>query len=191
MTHDNLLNRRIFSLRTGSLIAGLGLAGTAQGAPAGAPVQTGAGNGITHSSAEIHQDVVFAAAAARVYAALTTAAQFDRAVQLSAAMNSDMKKMLGTAPTQIDAQPGGAFTLFGGYVTGRNLELVPNTRLVQAWRAGSWAPGAYSIAKFVLLENGSGTRLIFDHAGFPDGEEEHLAAGWHGNYWQPLAAYLG
>jgi activator of HSP90 ATPase len=43
---------------------------------------------------------------------------------------------------------GGTFTLFGGYVTGRNLEMLPDERLVQAWRAGSWKPGAFSIAAF-------------------------------------------
>jgi activator of HSP90 ATPase len=146
---------------------------------------------ITHSSAEIHQEVAFAASVARVYQGLTVAEQFDKVVQLGAAMNSDMKRMLGAAPTQIDANPGGAYILFGGYVTGRNLDMIPNSRLVQAWRAGSWAPGSYSIAKFVLAENGAGTKLIFDHTGFPEGEEEHLAEGWHANYWKPLAKYLG
>jgi activator of HSP90 ATPase len=50
---------------------------------------------------------------------------------------------------------GGAFTLFGGYITGRHVELVPNDRIVQAWRTGGWAPGVYSIAKFELVEQGS------------------------------------
>ena len=64
--------------------------------------------------------------------------------------------MLGTAPTQIDARPGGAITLFGGYITGFNLELVSDTRLVQAWRSGAWKPGEYSIARFVLEPQGGG-----------------------------------
>ena len=85
---------------------------------------------------------------------------------------------------------GGAFSLFGGYVTGRQLELMPDERIVQAWRAGSWGPGLYSIARFELKEEGSGTKIIFDHRGFPDGTAQHLAEGWHGNYWEPLAKYL-
>jgi activator of HSP90 ATPase len=105
-------------------------------------------------------------------------------------MNLDMKRMLGAAPTQIDARPGGAFALFGGYITGFNLELVPDARLVQAWRSGGWKPGEYSIATFVLEPRGASTRLVFDHAGFPGDDTAHLAEGWRGNYWTPLAKVL-
>jgi Activator of Hsp90 ATPase homolog 1-like protein len=34
------------------------------------------------------------------------------------------------------------------------------------------------IAKFELVEQGSGTRVVFDHTGFPKGQTDHLAAGW-------------
>ena len=75
-------------------------------------------------------------------------------------------------PAEISREVGGAFTLFGGYITGRHIELVPNERIVQAWRAGGWDPGIYSIARFELVEQGSGTKIVFDHTGFPKGEAE-------------------
>jgi activator of HSP90 ATPase len=178
-------SRRDFALRGASLMAGA-VAG-ASGAM-GSPVNVG--GEISRSNAAIHQEVVFAASAERVYQVLTVAEQFDKVVQLSAAMNSGMKKMLGTAPTQIDAVAGGGFSLFGGYVTGRNLELVQNARIVQAWRAGSWDPGDYSIARFVLSQTGSNTKLVFDHTGFPNDAAEHLAEGWHVNYWEPMTKFL-
>ena len=146
---------------------------------------------VSHSAESIHQETVFNASPKRVYDALTRTQQFDRVVKLSAAMNSGMKQKLGAAPTTISPVAGGAFSLFGGYVTGRQIELVPNHRIVQAWRAGSWAPGIYSIARFELAPQGSGTKLIFDHTGFPPGEAQHLAEGWKGNYWEPLAKLLG
>jgi len=67
---------------------------------------------------------------------------------------------------------------------------VPSQRIVQAWRETSWKPGVYSIVKFELAEQGSGTRLIFDHTGFPSGAGDHLAAGWKSHYWDPLEALL-
>ena len=60
---------------------------------------------------------------------------------------------------------------------GRHVELVPNERIVQAWRVVTWDPGVYSIAKFELKEQGSETRLVFDHTGFPNAKAEHLSAG--------------
>jgi activator of HSP90 ATPase len=136
----------------------------------------------------IHQEPVFKASRKRVYETLTDAKQFEKVVQLSAAMKTGMPP--GAKPTEISREVGGAFSLFGGYITGRHIELVPNERIVQAWRTGGWAPGVYSIAKFELVEQGSGTKIVFDHTGFPKGEAEHLALGWKGNYWEPLEKLL-
>src|SRR5712692_7579262 len=149
----------------------------------------GAEEEISRTAESIHQEPVFKASRKRVFEALTDTKQFDKVVQLSAAMKSGMPA--GAAPTQISHEVGGAFSLFGGYVTGRHIELVPNERIVQAWRAGSWDPGVYSIAKFQLVEQGSGTKIVFDHGGFPKGKGEHLAAGWKMNYWEPLEKFLG
>jgi activator of HSP90 ATPase len=180
--------RRDVCIAAGSVVAALGATTTTLAATNNEQPRTD--GEISHASAAIHQEVSFAASPARVYHALTDAKKFDEVVRLSAAMNSGMTTMLGTAPTQIDAQPGGAFSLFGGYVTGRTLELAVNTRIVQAWRAGSWDAGMFSIAHFVLMAEGKGTRLVFDHTGFPDAAAAHLAEGWHINYWEPLAKAL-
>ena len=86
---------------------------------------------------------------------------------------------------------GGPFTLFGGHISGRQVELVPNQRIVEVWRAGSWDPGSYSIARFELSAQGAdSTRLVIDHTGFPEGQAAHLAEGWRTNCWEPLAKYL-
>jgi activator of HSP90 ATPase len=151
--------------------------------------RTSAEEEISHAEESIHQEPVFKAPRKRVYEALLDTKQFDKVVHLSAAMQSGMS--LGNAPTQISSSVGGTFSLFGGHIIGRHVELVPSQRIVQAWRVVDWAPGIYSIAKFELVEEGSGTKIVFDHAAFPKGLGEHLAAGWKGNYWEPLQKYLG
>ena len=143
---------------------------------------------ISRTAESIHQEAVFKASRNRVYEALTDAKQFDKVIQLSGVMQS---MHLGDKPTEISREVGGAFTLFGGDITGRHVELVPNERIVQAWRTGRWAPGIYSIAKFELADQGSGTRIVFDHTGFPKGEAEVLASGWKAHYWEPLQKFLG
>ena len=143
---------------------------------------------ISRTAESIHQEAVFKASRKRVYEALTETKQFDKVIELSGVMKSLPPGF--TKPTEISREVGGAFALFGGYITGRQIELVPNERIVQAWRVGSWDPGVYSIAKFELAEQGSGTKIVFDHTGFPKGWGEHLAAGWKANYWEPLAKFL-
>jgi len=125
----------------------------------------------------IHQEVTFKASPERVYAALTDAKHFSA--------------FTGGAPAEISRDAGGAFSCFGGMITGRNLELLPNRRLIQAWRAGNWGEGVYSVVRFELEAKGSETRLVFDHTGFPEEQRTHLEGGWQAMYWEPLRKYLG
>ena len=124
----------------------------------------------------IHQEVTIPASAKKVYDALTNAKTFSA--------------LSGGAPAEIDATAGGSFSLFGGQIGGRNIELVPGKRVVQAWRAGNWAEGVYSVARFELTEEGGATRIVFDQAGFPDAARPQLEGGWAKMYWEPLTSYL-
>jgi len=146
------------------------------------------GGEISHTAEAIHQEVTFNAKPDRVYNALTDAASFQKLESFSDAMHS---LDIAAHPAKISDEPGGAFSLFGDYVTGRQIELIRNQRIVQAWRSASWDSGAYSIARFELTPVDAGTKLIFDHTGFPAGTAEHLVRGWYSNYWDPLRKLLG
>src|SRR5271167_950169 len=110
---------------------------------------TRAVDGISRSAEAIHQEPVFAASRKRLYDALTDAAQFEQVVQLSGVMNGAKSAV----PTAISTAEGGAFALFGGYINGRQVELQPGQLIVQAWRAESWGPGLYSVARFQLVDH--------------------------------------
>jgi uncharacterized protein YndB with AHSA1/START domain len=148
-------------------------------------------DGLSHSAEAIHQEPVFRARRQVVYRALTEAKEFDQIVQLSGVTQS---MGAGAKPVELRPEPGSAFTLFGGYVVGRQIELVPDTRIVQAWRSQSWKPGEYSIVSFSLVDEASnpemGTKIVFDQRGFPAGTGEHLATGWKAHYWESLAKLL-
>ena len=123
----------------------------------------------------IHQEVDFPAAPARIYEALLDAKQFSAFTGGSA---------------EIEAQLGGSLKLFGGHIEGRNIELVPNQRIVQAWREASWSPGYYSLVKFELVSRSPGTHLVFDQTGIAEEDWGHLNEGWPVRYWEPLRKYL-
>ncbi len=143
---------------------------------------------ISHTAESIHQEPLINASRKRVYEALTRAAEFNEITKIAAA--GDKAIALEKSPTVLSPDVGGAFSLFGGIIVGRQIELVPNTRIVEAWRVSYWDPGAYSIARFELIEQGNGTRIVFDHTGFPKGAAETLASGWKAHYWEPLAKFL-
>jgi uncharacterized protein YndB with AHSA1/START domain len=179
-TRNNSLTRR-----QTIAAAAIALGGFALGSRA---IWAQGGGEICNTSESIHQEVEFHASRKRVYEALTDAKQFERVVQLSDAAKTMMKP--GAPATQISPEVGGTFLTFGGLIVGRQLELVPNERIVQAWRPAYWEPGLFSMVRFQLKDAGTGTRLVLDHRGFPDGDSKSLLDGWGKNYWQPLAKYL-
>ena len=138
---------------------------------------------VNRGAETIHQEILIAAPPARVYAALTDAAEFTRMTTLSMVKHAP--------PATIGRAAGEAFSLFGGQIVGRHIELVPGRLIVQAWRDADWPKGIYSIARFELKDGGNGhTSIVFDHTGFPAGEGAHLAEGWQTNYWRPMKALL-
>ena len=127
----------------------------------------------------IHYEIDFKPSPQRLYEAILDQKQFTA---------------FSGMPATIDRTPGGAFSMFGGLIVGRNIELLPdqrpNPRIVQAWRPASWDPGIYSIVHFEFKPRGAETTLIFDHTAFPAGKYDALDWGWHNHYWDPLKKFL-
>lgn len=126
-------------------------------------------------SSVIHQEVSLSASPDRVFRAF---------------MDSGEHSAFTGGPATLSAEAGGAFSAHGGAVQGRNVELVPGRRIVQAWRIADWAEGVYSILRLELQPEGDGTRLVMDHEGVPAEKREAITAGWQMRYWEPLARHL-
>jgi len=108
-----------------------------------------------------------------------------------ALLNSETFATITGAPAEIATDEGGKFSCFGGQITGRQVELQPDRRIVQAWRAGPWDESVYSIVTFEIQSTSSeSTTIELTHSGFPDGAEEHLQAGWEKMYWEPMQKHF-
>lgn len=96
------------------------------------------------------------------------------------------------ARAQIEGKPCGEFSLYGGEITGKTLELEPHRLIVQAWRAGNWPRGHYSQVTFLLepLDNGRQTQLSLTQTGVPAEKFEDINQGWKKYYWSKMAAYF-
>jgi activator of HSP90 ATPase len=123
----------------------------------------------------LHQEVDLKATSHRIYEILLDSKWFT--------------EFSGEAAT-ISPEVGGAFSMFGARIVGRNIELVPDQRIVQAWRPAYWEPGLYSLVKFELKTKGSLAHVVLDHTGFPAGHFASLSSGWKEHYWDRLTKYL-
>jgi len=124
----------------------------------------------------IHQEITVPASPAAVFEVLTSSDKF--------------AAMTGGRGADISSEEGGAFSMFGGDIKGRNVELVPGERVVQAWRSQAWPEGVYSMVSFALSKNGDGTRVVFDQSGYPEEAHDMLEGGWQMMYWGPMSEML-
>ena len=131
----------------------------------------------------IHQEIDFKQTPQQLYQTLLSSKAFSDCIAKSF-------HGFSTTSAKIDSTVGGTFSVFDGHIIGRILELVPDERIVEAWRVVDWPAGIYSITKFEFKQQDSGTHLIFEHVGFPQGLKEHLSIGWQQHYWDALNNYF-
>jgi activator of HSP90 ATPase len=135
--------------------------------------QASTGSDATRTS--LHQEIDLQASPQRIYEIL---------------LDSKLFAAFSGEAAEIGREEGSSISMFGGVIVGRNIELVPGQRIVQAWRPKYWSPGAYSVVRFKLKAQDSHTKLILDHTGFPQGDFASLDSGWHEKYWDPLQKFL-
>jgi activator of HSP90 ATPase len=153
-----------------------GLAVGSAGAQAQQSMKEEPSTGADKAKTSLHQEVELKASPHRIYEILLDSKQFTA---------------FSGEPADISHDGGGAFSMFGGKIEGRNVELVPDQRIVQAWRPSYWEPGVYTLVRFELKPEGSQTKIVLDHWGFREGDFGGFESGWKAHYWERLAKYLG
>jgi activator of HSP90 ATPase len=100
---------------------------------------------------------------------------------------------LSGKPAEISRAVGGSVTAYGGFVKAINVELVPDTRIVQAWKGGiaQWPQDHHSVVAFALQKVPQGTQLSFTQVGVPTAGFDIVVAGWPQAYWDPMKKALG
>lgn len=123
----------------------------------------------------IRQSVTFKTSPHQVYEAL---------------MDSRKHAQFTGGKASVSRQVGGKFSVFDGYAEGVNLELVPDGKIVQTWRASDWPEGHYSRVSFSLKEVAGGTHLTFTQSGVPEERYDDISQGWRDYYWAPMKQML-
>ncbi len=126
-------------------------------------------------SKPIHQTVIFKVPPHEVYEAL---------------MDPKQHAAFSGGAARISREVGGEIAAYDDYIAGKNIELVPDKKIVQDWRAVDWPEGYFSRVTFEFTPIPEGTRLDFTHEDLPEGTEEEFTQGWIDNYWEPMKRYF-
>jgi uncharacterized protein YndB with AHSA1/START domain len=95
------------------------------------------------------------------------------------------------SPAHGDDLPGSPFTAWDGYISGKNLEIVPPQRILQDWRTTEFPEGAPASRLEITLEaHPEGTLLRLAHSEIPEGQGEDYRTGWEDFYFTPLRLYF-
>lgn len=80
------------------------------------------------------------------------------------------------------------FSLWEGNITGRNLEVIQNAKLVQEWYFGDQKEQSIVIIK--LFEHKKGTQVELNHTNIPDEDYENITLGWVEYYFGAIKEFL-
>jgi activator of HSP90 ATPase len=95
------------------------------------------------------------------------------------------------APARLSRKAGGSFTAHGGQLCGKNLLIIPDRMIVQAWRARQWNasdPDSILILRFSKAKGGGQVDMV--HVNVPPYDHAGVTKGWPKYYWSPWKAYI-
>ena len=106
-------------------------------------------------------------------------------------MSADEHTAFTGGAATMDPVVGGRFTAWDGYISGKNLELEPYHRIVQAWRTTEFPEGsADSWLEILLQPVEGGTRLTLIQNHVPAGQSATYKQGWRDYYFSPMKTYF-
>jgi activator of HSP90 ATPase len=106
-------------------------------------------------------------------------------------LNSRRHSLMTGGTAICSARVGGAFSAWDGYISGKNIELEPDRRIVQSWRTTEFAENDMdSRLEIIIAATKRGCILTLKHSNIPPGQAEEYRQGWKKHYFGPMLKYL-
>jgi activator of HSP90 ATPase len=91
----------------------------------------------------------------------------------------------------IEAEVGGTFTAWEEYISGTNIELEPNHRIVQKWRTTDFTDDLPDSDLEILLDEvPDGTKVTIVQSSLPEDQIDAYKLGWKDFYFEPMKKYF-
>jgi activator of HSP90 ATPase len=101
-------------------------------------------------------------------------------------MDEEKHARLTGRTAHISRRVGGTFIAANGNSSGYFLELYPDRKIVQSWRANNWPEGMLSTISIDLTHSGVDTQITFEQTDIPEDQYEATLNDWNSLYWEPL-----
>lgn len=102
----------------------------------------------------------------------------------NALTNKTMLEIWTGEPAEMEPTPGSAFSLWGGSISGVNVEFEEHKKIVQQWFFDE--NSEESIVTMKLHPHKKGTSLELAHTNIPDEAYENISEGWDEDYFGAL-----
>jgi activator of HSP90 ATPase len=106
-------------------------------------------------------------------------------------MNEKKHSEITGGPVKITNKVGAGYSVYDGYITGKNLELIKDRLIVQTWKGSDWNKDDIE-SIFILKFEPKGKNVVVKmiHANIPSKQVEGIKKGWDDYYWEPWKKYL-
>ena len=101
----------------------------------------------------------------------------------NALTNPAMIEIWTGEPAVMTTEPGSEFSMWDGEIVGRNLEFVPDLKIVQSWYFGE---ESNSIVTIKLHRDKKGTNVEVTQTNIPDEAFDNISEGWESDYFGSL-----
>jgi len=106
----------------------------------------------------------------------------------TALTNSFTIELWSGYPAIMEPRENTEFSIFEGDITGMNILIIPNKKLVQEWYFGE--QNEKSIVTIELTGNKQGTKVALEHTNIPDEDIENIETGWKVYYWEAIKEFF-
>jgi activator of HSP90 ATPase len=103
----------------------------------------------------------------------------------NALTNKRMLEIWTGESAEMGLEPGSEFSLWGGSISGINIEIEENKKIVQQWSFGE--DDEKSIVTMKIHPHKKGTSVELNHTNIPDEAFENISDGWDDDYFGALS----
>lgn len=106
-------------------------------------------------------------------------------------LNSDEHSAMTGGEANCPSEVGAEFSVWDGYITGKNVSVKPNKEIVQTWRTTEFSDSdADSNLVISFKDIDGGCEITLDHTNIPEGQTQY-EQGWVDHYITPMKEYFG